>query len=212
MSMGEDLKEVLTDVGVSFNVVRNGVTVATEYLGYDSNRLITKPFFIEHQYNVELFYDTIVRSGDYIITSDGRKFYCVHLWPEIFENDIVSYGGVFFKLNATVDIQNPPVGGDGPNGARAWTPAYTAIPACLVWQNQGPHYDTEIAPLEGTTRRAYSCYIPKSYTVARSQRVIVNDYTRGIGPAGAMNLTVMAYDDWTYIGVTVLVLAEDARA
>lgn len=210
--IGSDLLEVFEEVGVSYDIIRDGSTVATESLVYKSNRLITKPFFIEHQFDVQLPYNTVMTSGDLVKTSDGRQFYCVHLWPEIFEDEIVSYGAVFFKLNSTISLYTPPIGGSGPNASSAWVLAHSDIPACLVWQNQGPHYDTNSDPLEGTTRRAYSCYIPKALTISRSMRATVNDYTRGYGKSGVMNLSLVAYDDWTYIGTTVLILAEDARS
>lgn len=99
MSVGDDLKETFQDVGTSFTIIRESGDVTGEYLIYEINRQVTKPFVREFFLEAELAYDSAVEAGDVVQLSDLRIFLVANKSPEHFENAIVEHQCVLYKCN-----------------------------------------------------------------------------------------------------------------
>ena len=69
--VGLDIKDVLEEIGTSFTILRpNSGELGTEYLDYEMNRQVTKPFIREYFLEIVLPQDTNVIGGDIIQFSD----------------------------------------------------------------------------------------------------------------------------------------------
>lgn len=101
MSIGDDLKECFLDVGTAFTIIRDSGNVEGEYLVYEINRQVTKPFIREFFIEAEMQYDTSVAVGDVIQFDDLRKFLVVNLSPEQLENAVIKNDAVLYKCNVT---------------------------------------------------------------------------------------------------------------
>lgn len=106
MGIGLDIKEVLVDVGVAFSILRDSGTLSGEYLDYETNRQVTKPFIREYFLEATLPYDTRAIPGDIIkFDKTGDNFILVNKSVELFENDYVAYEGVLYKCNVSGEIR-----------------------------------------------------------------------------------------------------------
>lgn len=100
--VGEDLKETFADVGTAFTILRDSGNLTGEFLVYEINRQVTKPFVREFFLEAELSYDTEVVAGDIItFDGDGRLFLVANVSPEQFENEVIEYQSVLYKCNVT---------------------------------------------------------------------------------------------------------------
>jgi hypothetical protein len=106
MGLGEDVKEVLRDVGLGFTIHKfDGTSISGEFLDYTVNRQVTKPFIREFFLEIMLPYDTQAVAGDLIsFDGDGRRFLIMNLTPEIFEGDITEFNAVLYKVNASGEV------------------------------------------------------------------------------------------------------------
>lgn len=111
MSIGVDLKEVLQEVGTAFTVIRESGNIEGEYLDFELNSQVTKPFIQEFFLEAVLQYDTSVNVGDIIEFSvNGVRYMLMNKTPEMFENAIISYASVLYKCNVKIDVRRPSEG------------------------------------------------------------------------------------------------------
>jgi hypothetical protein len=104
-TLGDDIGEVFEEVGVHFSVIRGGEAFDSgEYLVYDLNRQVTKPFIREHFLEAEMSYIASLRTGDIAVFDDGRKFLVMNRTAEQFENEAVLQNAVLYMSNASVRI------------------------------------------------------------------------------------------------------------
>jgi len=100
MSLGDDLKEVFSDVGTAFTILRDAGNISGEYLIYEINRQVTKPFVREFFYESEFAYDTEAVPGDVIeFDADSRRFLIANLTDSHFEDGPIEKEGVLYKCN-----------------------------------------------------------------------------------------------------------------
>ena len=107
MSIGPDLAEVYEEVGTSIKILKpDGSTVLGEFLDFDINRQVTKPFIREFFIEASFSYITVVAGGDVVeFIVDGRKFLIMNLTPEFFENQIINNNAVLYKCNEVATIK-----------------------------------------------------------------------------------------------------------
>lgn len=108
MGFGVDLKEVYEDVG-SFFLRLSGESFVDSCFGkVATNRQVTKPFIREFFQEVDLPYDTDIVSGD-VVQQDisDEVFLVMNRTPRIFENEIISFGCVFYKCNVSGELTRP---------------------------------------------------------------------------------------------------------
>lgn len=104
--IGQDIKEVFEEVGTAFvfTSVYGNENNSGEYLVYEINRQVTKPFIREYFLEAETAYDTDIIVGDIVIFDDGREFIVMNKTPEQFENDVILYQTVLYKTNTNARI------------------------------------------------------------------------------------------------------------
>ena len=108
MSIGSTLKEVYEDLGTAFTIIRDSGDVTGEYLVYEINRQVTKPFIREFFLEAELAYDTEAVPGDVIsFDSDNRTFLMMNKTPEQFENTAINHQCVLYKCNVSGELFRP---------------------------------------------------------------------------------------------------------
>lgn len=109
MSIGPDLAEVYEEVGVSIKIYKpSGVEVDGEYLDFDINRQVTKPFIREFFVEASFSYITEAIAGDVVeLLVDGRKFLIMNLTGEFFEDQIITRSAVLYKCNEVATIKRP---------------------------------------------------------------------------------------------------------
>jgi hypothetical protein len=106
--MREDLKSTFQEVGLSYVIVRDSGDVSGEYLTYESNAQVTKPFIREFFLEAELAYDTQVVNGDYLYLTTSDDYYMVmNKTPEVFEDQIISFNAVLYKCNVIFELLRP---------------------------------------------------------------------------------------------------------
>ena len=106
MSIGPDIKEVLSEMGVRFTINRaDGTVITGERLDYETNTQVTKPFIREFFVTAYVAYDSQVQAGDYLVLQvDGRRFVVMNCTPEIFEDAPIKFDVVMYKCNHAVQI------------------------------------------------------------------------------------------------------------
>ena len=106
--VGLDIKDVLHEIGTSFTILRsNSGELGTEYLDYEMNRQVTKPFIREYFLEISLPYDTNVIGGDIVEFSDSRQFLVMNVTSENLFNDCIGKEGVLYKVNVSGELLRP---------------------------------------------------------------------------------------------------------
>ena len=105
MTIGPDIKEVLSEVGSAFTIKRDSGDITGEYLDFTPNTQVTKPFIREFFLEAMLSYDTDVISGDIItINVPAQPYLVMNLTPDMFENEIIKRDGVIYKCNVSGEL------------------------------------------------------------------------------------------------------------
>jgi len=108
MSLGPEIKDVLEQIGTSYMILRpNSGELGTEYLDYEMNRQVTKPFIREYFLEFSVPYDSVVIGGDIIRFSDLRCYLVMNKTPENFEDECLGYEGVLYKCNVSGELLRP---------------------------------------------------------------------------------------------------------
>lgn len=108
MTIGDDIKETLEDVGTAYTVLRDSGNVSGEYLDYLINRQITKPFIREFFLEASLSYDTGAIAGDVVQFDTTEDVYLImNKTPELFENSIVTNECTLYKANVSGELLRP---------------------------------------------------------------------------------------------------------
>lgn len=110
--LGSDIKEVFQDVGVAYNILRAPV-LSGEYLDYEENSQVTKPFIREFFLECTLAHDTQVVDGDVIQfmpsgeAQGGERYLVMNKTTSIFENALIAFEGVLYKSNVSGELLRP---------------------------------------------------------------------------------------------------------
>jgi len=122
--VGLDIKDVLEEIGTSFTILRpNSGELGIEYLDYETNRQVTKPFIREYFLEISLPYDTNVIGGDIIEFSDNRQFLVMNVTPENLFNESIGKEGILYKCNVSGELLRPT--------GEAWGASYRRV---TTWQ------------------------------------------------------------------------------
>jgi hypothetical protein len=108
MTIGPDIKEAITEVGVSFTVIRDSGNVDGGYLIFKPNAQVTKPFIREFFLEAQMAYDTPTVNGDIIeFNTTSNRYMVMNFTPKLFEDTIISYDTVLYKTNVQVNVLRP---------------------------------------------------------------------------------------------------------
>jgi hypothetical protein len=134
--LGDDIKEVFQEVGTHFYINRATVIHESgEYLIYELNRQVTKPFVREHFLEAEVAFETSIQTGDIVVFDDGRKFLVMNRTAEQFENEAVLNNVVLYMSNVSAKILR--------SSGEDWDENYLKIPRWQVVADEVPALLTE---------------------------------------------------------------------
>ncbi len=176
MTIGPDIKEVLSEVGVKYLIVRDSGNVTGEYLTYKPNAQVTKPFIREYFLEAALSYATKAIAGDiiqFVVTEDC--YIIMNSTPALFENAVIKYETVLYKTNVLIDVLRPSnVRNTNTLQMRTvWTPIKTQARALISVPMFGIDLDTnEELGLIGVGN--YELYVPSSYGVQVLDRIRIS--------------------------------------
>lgn len=108
MSTGQDIKEALADIGPTITIIRDSGDIAGEYVDYDTNAQVTKPFIREFFLEAMVSYDTDLIPGDvFEIDIIGERYLLMNKTPTIIEGEVGYYDSVFYKCNVSGELLRP---------------------------------------------------------------------------------------------------------
>jgi hypothetical protein len=204
MTIGPDIKEAIVEVGTKYNIIRDAGNILGEYLDYESNAQVTKPFIREFFLEGTLVYDTQIVVGDIIqFTTTLDKYFIMNLTPEMFENTVISYQAVLYKSNEMVTIYRPSEVRD-PNSyhiSTTWTPVETARPILITAPLFGIDLETD-EQLGLIGLQVHEAFVPTSYDIQVLDRMLLSsgEYFR-----------VEAIKKRRFEGMDVLEVGQDTR-
>lgn len=210
--LGIDLKEVLEDIGTSFVIRKHvGNDVSGEYLDYDLNSQVTKPFIREFFLEAVFAYDTEVEAGDLVELSDGRTFLVMNHSPELFEDEISEYSSVLYKTNTTIRVER--ASGEARDShsyesTTVWECITSGESVLLVEKEFGSSLDRD-SWVGQIAIEADMCYISGNVPIEPLDRIIeASDYTGEDSDPWRRVEVVKTFD---FDNVQVLHLTEDTR-
>ena len=205
MGVGADIKEVLADVGTKILIVRATRNISGEFIKYQLNAQVTKPFIREFFLDAIVSHDTRVVSGDIIeFKETSGRYLIVTKTPYMLENEVIQYNVVLYKTNVKINLERPQEIRSPQTllSRTSWTRIKTNVDALLTSPLFGVSLDTdEPIGLLGIERG--EMYIPSSYGAQRLDRIVIfgtNEYYR------VESIKKRRYED-----VEVVEVGEDVR-
>jgi len=105
MTIGDDLKATFEEVGAAFTVIRDAGNLTGDYLDYELNRQVTKPFIREYFLEASVGHDVDVVAGDVVqIDTLGKQYLVMNLTSDMFENATISKEVVLYKSNVSGEL------------------------------------------------------------------------------------------------------------
>jgi hypothetical protein len=103
--LGDDIKDTLEDIGTVVSVVGGS---GSEYLDFEPNAQVTKPFIREFFLDAMVSYDTAMKTGDVIeFDVTGDFFIVMNKTPMLLENERIYHDTVLYKCNVSGEILRP---------------------------------------------------------------------------------------------------------
>ena len=205
MTIGDDIADVLGEVGSAFTILRDSGNVTGEYCEIILNAQVTKPFIFSYFREVTLQHDTEAVSGDVLeFAITGDRFLLMSANAEEFQNEIVTMNGVLYGANVSGELLRPS-GERWPNQTyhkeQGWEVIKDDCYALLTESLYGHELNTdeEIGQLE---LQKNEMYIPASVGIQ------VGDRYR---PVSGEHLKVETIKPRRYKAVAVCQVVEDTR-
>lgn len=176
MTIGIDIKEVLIEEGTSFTILRDSGNITGEYLDYETNEQVTKPFIQEFFLQAMMAHDTQAVQGDVIqFVTTGNTYLVMGSNTELFENAAIYKAVVLYKTNCQPGIYRPrDAARDGQYLTRTIWDLVKAAPYCLITtQLYGHDLQTDI-PLGYIGVEGHELYIQSSIGIKVGDRVRIS--------------------------------------
>lgn len=202
--IGIDIKEVFEEVGNYYTIIHEGIeNLSGEYLVYELNRQVTKPFVREYFLEAEMAYDTQALVGDILLFDDGRKFLVMNVSPEMFENVDILYSSVLYRANVDANIWRSSGEDWDANYLKSsqWTPVVLDTPILITESLYGHDLETD-EELAQFGLEKHEAYAPSYLGIEPLDR---------IEWASGEFYKVEVIKTRRYDGMDVLELAEDTR-
>lgn len=203
--IGIDVKEVFEEVGTKYTILHEGnANNSGEYLVYELNRQVTKPFVREYFLEAEIPYDTDVVVGDCVIFDDERRFLVMNKTPEQFENEVVLYSSVLYRTNIDARILRASGEQDWDANYRMidnWETVVDSVDVLITESLYGHDIETDVE-LGQFGLENHEMYVPAWIGVLALDRI---EWTSG------EFYKVQVVKRRRYDGVDVVELAEDTR-
>lgn len=202
--IGDDIKEVIAEIGAAISILRDSGTVSGEYIKISPNTQATKPFIREFFLEAQISYDTLAIVGDVIqLEENGDKFLLMNKSPYIIENDSIRNDIVLYKCNVSGELQRSV--GEARDSQYHRTFKWTTVKTVCYGLMTEPLYGNVMEQQEAVAQVGISrheLYIPTSVGVKLNDRYI---------PVSGECYKVEAVINQRYNGVTVVQLSEDTR-
>lgn len=202
--IAEDIKLAYIEVGTSYDVIRNGVQIGSgEFLVYELNAQVTKPFIREYFLEASIPYDSSGESGDILAFSRGDKYILMNKTPFELENQVLEYSSVLYKANVSGEILRP--------SGEIWSDqTYHKIPVfsgevsnCYALLTESLfRYELTEQDFGQLTITKDEMYIPRYYGIQLNDRY---------SPASGEYYKVSTIKTKGFLGVDVVELEEDTR-
>lgn len=175
MSIGEDIKEVLEEIGSPFETLRDETLLSGEFLRYFENKQVTKPFIREFFLEAELAYDTQTIPGDVLsIPTHESKYIVMNKTPVELEGSVYKYSAVLHKSNVSGEILRPSGEADWPDATYhkeiAWQSIKTSAYALLTEALFGN--EVEEVAYGNLSMHSNELYIPSKYGIKVQDRYV----------------------------------------
>ena len=103
--VGDDIKDTLEDIGTVVSIMGGS---ESEYLDFEPNAQVTKPFIREFFLDAMVSYDTAMVTGDVIeFDVTGDRFIVMNKTPMLLENERIYNDTVLYKCNVSGEILRP---------------------------------------------------------------------------------------------------------
>lgn len=219
MGMGDDIKSVFVENGVAYTIVRDSGNISGEYLDYEPNSQVTKPFIREHFLEVDFAYDTVTVGGDIIrfdvsgeSDSDKDHYLIVHHSKAIFENEVTDIEGVLYKTNIFGTFLRPS-GELATSSYRTitnWTTHKTDVRGILTDKLYGTFLDDESQLVAQVDIKSLLLYVPSSIEPMVHDRFFISGENL-TALSGSEYYAVKYLEVHSHKGVTKVYLEEDTR-
>jgi len=210
MSLGEDIKEVFTDLGTAITLIRDGGNVSGEYLLYEANTQATKPETLEFMVKGQAPYDTAIVPGEIINFDElSTNYLLLNKNPEMFENAVYRYQLTMYKVNTVGPLERP--SGERPWNAQTYQtetewetvkdPCYGVIVGQML---ENRIIEANVGDLEHIE---YMFFIPQSIGVRINDRIYAGVDSEG----NDRYFKVDSIIPWNYNAVDFCTISEDTR-
>jgi hypothetical protein len=176
MTIGPDIEEVLEEVGTGFTILRDSGNVSGEFLDFEPNSQVTKPFIREFFLEAMLKYNTAVVSGDVIrFDTTGDCYMVMNFTPDLFENQIINYSAVLYKTNVHLAIyRSSIVQQSNYHDRTVWTLVKSGVKALLTSPLYGSSLDEE-RELGALGLQMQELYVPLSIGIQTLDKIVVQE-------------------------------------
>jgi hypothetical protein len=212
VALGDDIKEILEDVGTAFNIVQITTSpysgeVAGGYCLLRPTLQSSRPLVRELVSEAQFAFDTIVVNGDIInVPIIPQKYLVLTKAPRVFENAIFSNPSMLYKVNFSGELQRFSGEGSG------YDANYMSNVVPMAVQN--PVYGTvadfdiqltfeELARVGEISREDHVLYTPSVYGVQEQDRIM--------RVSGELYYKVLGVTTARFAGVSVCRIKEDYR-
>jgi hypothetical protein len=174
MTIGPDIEEVLEEVGTKFTILRDSGNVTGEYLDFEPNSQVTKPFIREFFLEAMLSYATEVVSGDVIqFDTTSSRYLVMNFTPALFENVVINYDVVLYKTNVHLNIYRSSIVQDANYRDRTvWTLVKANVDALMVSPLYGSSLD-EDRELGALGLQMQDIFVPLSVGLRTFDKLVV---------------------------------------
>jgi hypothetical protein len=174
MTIGPDIEEVLEEVGTKFTILRDSGNITGEYLDFEPNSQVTKPFIREFFLEAMLSYATAVVSGDVIqFDTTGSRYLVMNFTPALFENVVINYDVVLYKTNVHLNIYRSSIVQDANYRDRTvWNLVKGNVDALMVSPLYGSSID-EDRELGALGLQMQDIFIPLSVGLQTFDKIVV---------------------------------------
>jgi len=109
MSIGDDIKDALSEVGAAYTIIRDAGDISGETGLLEYSAQVSKPLTIEYFRRNKVAYDTQVVTGDVVeFEATSERFIVTNMMAKLFENTPVTYDSVLYKCNvASGELYRP---------------------------------------------------------------------------------------------------------
>lgn len=205
MGIAEDIKAAYVEVGVGYSVLKpTGQLFSGEFLMYESNTQVTKPFVREFFLEVSLPFDTNADVGDVVrFTESGVAYLLVSKTHEAVENRLIEFSSVLYKANVSGELTR--FSGEGRDGQLRIVPVWTNIRSCAYGTLVESQYGGGLEEQEAFTDTVVSrleLHLPSAYGVKVDDRY---------SPISGEYYRVYQVKSKSFDGIDIALLEEDTR-